>query len=127
MKTFRPRIASFRWARRRTKIALSFDDGPDATYTPKILDVLKAKKAPATFFVIGSSANDALGMIKREYAEGHEIGNHTYTHPRWNEISRTQIDVELNVTERLLEQHAGREDPAVPPAVRHRPPAGNGR
>lgn len=89
------------------KIALSFDDGPDTQFTPKILDILKAKKAPATFFVIGSGANNALGLIRREYAEGHEIGNHTYTHPRWNEISRTQIDVELNVTERLLNSTLG--------------------
>ena len=89
------------------KIALSFDDGPDREFTPKILDILKQKKAPATFFVIGSVANDALGLIHREYAEGHEIGNHTYTHPRWNEISRTQIDVELNVTERLLSSTLG--------------------
>ncbi len=89
------------------KIALSFDDGPDTQYTPKILDILKEKKAPATFFVIGSGANDALGLIRREYDEGHEIGNHTYTHPRWNEISRTQIDVELNVTERLLNSTLG--------------------
>ena len=57
--------------------------------------------------MIGSSANDALGLIRREYDEGHEIGNHTYTHPRWNEISRTQIDVELNVTERLLNSTLG--------------------
>jgi cellulose synthase/poly-beta-1,6-N-acetylglucosamine synthase-like glycosyltransferase/spore germination protein YaaH/peptidoglycan/xylan/chitin deacetylase (PgdA/CDA1 family) len=89
------------------KIALSFDDGPDRQFTPKILDILKQKKAPATFFVIGSSANDDLGLIRREYAEGHEIGNHTYTHPRWNDISRTQIDVELNVTERLLNSTLG--------------------
>jgi cellulose synthase/poly-beta-1,6-N-acetylglucosamine synthase-like glycosyltransferase/spore germination protein YaaH/peptidoglycan/xylan/chitin deacetylase (PgdA/CDA1 family) len=89
------------------KIALSFDDGPDRTFTPKILDILKEKKAPATFFVIGSAANDALGLIRREYAEGHEIGNHTYTHPRWNDTSRTQIDVELNVTERLLTSTLG--------------------
>jgi peptidoglycan-N-acetylglucosamine deacetylase len=89
------------------KIALSFDDGPDREFTPKILDVLKEKKAPATFFVVGSVANDDLGLIRREFAEGHEIGNHTYTHPRWNEISRTQIDVELNVTERLLNSTLG--------------------
>ncbi len=89
------------------KIALSFDDGPDRTFTPKILDILKEKKAPATFFVIGSAANDALGLIRREYDEGHEIGNHTYTHPRWNDTSRTQIDVELNVTERLLTSTLG--------------------
>ena len=57
--------------------------------------------------MIGSGANDALGLISREYDEGHEIGNHTYTHPRWNDISRTQIDVELNVTERLLTSTLG--------------------
>src|SRR5579862_2554650 len=84
------------------KIALSFDDGPDREFTPKILDILKEKKAPATFFVIGSAANDDLGLIRREYDEGHEIGNHTYTHPPWEQTSRAQIDVELNVTERLL-------------------------
>jgi cellulose synthase/poly-beta-1,6-N-acetylglucosamine synthase-like glycosyltransferase/spore germination protein YaaH/peptidoglycan/xylan/chitin deacetylase (PgdA/CDA1 family) len=89
------------------KVALSFDDGPDREFTPKILDILKEKKAPATFFVIGSAANDALGLIRREYAEGHEIGNHTYTHPRWEDISKTQIDVELNVTERLLNSTLG--------------------
>jgi cellulose synthase/poly-beta-1,6-N-acetylglucosamine synthase-like glycosyltransferase/spore germination protein YaaH/peptidoglycan/xylan/chitin deacetylase (PgdA/CDA1 family) len=92
------------------KIALSFDDGPDPSVTPKILDILKEKKAPATFFVIGSKANDALGLLYREYAEGHEIGNHTYTHPQWNDtsrITRTQIDVELNVTERLLNSTLG--------------------
>jgi cellulose synthase/poly-beta-1,6-N-acetylglucosamine synthase-like glycosyltransferase/spore germination protein YaaH/peptidoglycan/xylan/chitin deacetylase (PgdA/CDA1 family) len=89
------------------KVALSFDDGPDQQFTPQILDILKAKKAPATFFVIGNSANNALGLIRREYDEGHEIGNHTYTHPHWNDISRTQIDVELNVTERLLNSTLG--------------------
>jgi peptidoglycan-N-acetylglucosamine deacetylase len=89
------------------KIALSFDDGPDRQFTPKILDILKEKKAPATFFVIGSDANDDLGLLKREYAEGHEIGNHTYTHPRWNDTSRAQIDVELNLTERLLSSTLG--------------------
>ena len=69
------------------KIALSFDDGPDPQNTPRILDILKAKHAPATFFVIGSAANESLGLLKREYDEGHEIGNHTYTHPYINGIS----------------------------------------
>jgi cellulose synthase/poly-beta-1,6-N-acetylglucosamine synthase-like glycosyltransferase/spore germination protein YaaH/peptidoglycan/xylan/chitin deacetylase (PgdA/CDA1 family) len=89
------------------KIALSFDDGPDRQFTPKILDILKEKKAPATFFVIGSDANDDLGLLKREYDEGHEIGNHTYTHPKWNDTPRAQIDVELNITERLLSSTLG--------------------
>src|SRR6266481_3042009 len=89
------------------KIALSFDDGPDPNFTPKILDILKEKHAPATFFVIGGAANEYLGLLRREYADGHEIGNHTYTHPRWNDTSRTQIDFELNVTERLLNSTLG--------------------
>jgi len=100
------------------KIALSFDDGPDREFTPKILDILKQKNAPATFFVIGSQANDAVGLLRREYNEGHEIGNHTYTHPRWNDISKTQIDVELNVTERLLNSALGAD------SLLFRPPYG---
>ncbi len=100
----------FQMGAAQKKIALSFDDGPDPSVTPKILDILKEKQAPATFFVIGSKANDALGLLYREYAEGHEIGNHTYTHPQWNDTSRTTrrvIDVELNVTERLLNSTLG--------------------
>jgi cellulose synthase/poly-beta-1,6-N-acetylglucosamine synthase-like glycosyltransferase/spore germination protein YaaH/peptidoglycan/xylan/chitin deacetylase (PgdA/CDA1 family) len=84
------------------KIALSFDDGPDPQSTPRILDILKAKHAPATFFVIGSAANESLGLLKREYDEGHEIGNHTYTHPYINGISSGQFELELNLTERLF-------------------------
>jgi cellulose synthase/poly-beta-1,6-N-acetylglucosamine synthase-like glycosyltransferase/spore germination protein YaaH/peptidoglycan/xylan/chitin deacetylase (PgdA/CDA1 family) len=97
----------FQMGTQQRKIAISFDDGPDPSFTPKILDILKEKHAPATFFVIGSNANDSLGLLQREYQEGHEIGNHTYTHPRWNEISRTQIDIELNLTERLLNSTLG--------------------
>jgi len=89
------------------KIALSFDDGPDPRNTPKILDILKAKHVPATFFVIGIQANDQLGLLHREYDEGHEIGNHTYTHPRTDDISRTQLELELNLTERLLASTLG--------------------
>jgi cellulose synthase/poly-beta-1,6-N-acetylglucosamine synthase-like glycosyltransferase/spore germination protein YaaH/peptidoglycan/xylan/chitin deacetylase (PgdA/CDA1 family) len=89
------------------KIALSFDDGPDPRWTPQILNVLAQKHAPATFFVIGDEANASLGLLRREYNEGHEIGNHTYTHPHFDEISRLQLRTELNVTERLLESSLG--------------------
>src|SRR6267154_2409022 len=85
------------------KIAISFDDGPDSQWTPKILDVLKEKKAPGIFFVIGDQANKRPDILKREYAEGHEIGNHTYFHPKFDEISHTQIRWELNLTQRLIE------------------------
>src|SRR5882762_934319 len=84
------------------RITISFDDGPDPQWTPKILDILKEKKAPAIFFVIGDEANKSPDILKREYAEGHEIGNHTFTHPRFDEISHTQIRWELNLTQRLI-------------------------
>jgi peptidoglycan-N-acetylglucosamine deacetylase len=89
------------------KIALSFDDGPDPRNTPQILDILRQKHAVATFFVIGSDANQSLGLLKREYEEGNEIGNHTYTHPRADETSRAQMELELNLTERLFESTLG--------------------
>jgi len=89
------------------KIALTFDDGPDSAYTPRILDVLKEKHAPATFFVTGDQANKSPDVLRREYDEGHEIGNHTYTHPHFNEISLRQIKLELNLTQLLLESTLG--------------------
>jgi peptidoglycan-N-acetylglucosamine deacetylase len=91
----------------KNKLVISFDDGPDRTWTPKILDVLKEKKVPGAFFVIGDEANRAPDILKREYAEGHEIGNHTFTHPNFDEISKTQVKWELNLTQRLIESTLG--------------------
>ena len=89
------------------KIAITFDDGPDQRWTPKILDILKEKKVPATFFVIGVDASQWPEIVKREYAEGHEIGNHTYTHPSFDDISKTELHWQLNLTERLIESTIG--------------------
>src|SRR5467141_2397998 len=89
------------------KIAITFDDGPDQRWTPKILDILKEKKAPATFFVIGMDASQWPEIVKREYAEGHEIGNHTYTHPPFDDITKTEIHWQLNLTQRLIESTIG--------------------
>jgi cellulose synthase/poly-beta-1,6-N-acetylglucosamine synthase-like glycosyltransferase/spore germination protein YaaH/peptidoglycan/xylan/chitin deacetylase (PgdA/CDA1 family) len=91
----------------KNKIVLSFDDGPDRRWTPEILDILKEKKVPGIFFVIGDQANRAPDLLKREYNEGHEIGNHTWTHPQFDEISRTQLKWELNLTQRLIESTLG--------------------
>ncbi len=91
----------------RGKIALTFDDGPDPRFTPRALDILKAKHAPATFFVTGLEANNSSALLRRIYQEGHEIGNHTYTHPHFDDISQRQIEIELNLTERLLESRLG--------------------
>src|SRR6267378_4364153 len=89
------------------KIAITFDDGPDIRWTPKILDILKEKKVPATFFVIGMDASQWPEIVKREYAEGHEIGNHTYTHPPFDDITKTEIHWQLNLTQRLIESTIG--------------------
>ncbi len=70
-------------------------------------DPAKEKKAPGIFFVIGDQANRAPDLLKREYNEGHEIGNHTWTHPAFDDISRTQVKWELNLTQRLIESTLG--------------------
>src|SRR6202167_1707699 len=89
------------------KVALTFDDGPDPEWTPKILDVLKEKNATATFFLIGIQADKFSGLTQRIYREGHTIGNHTFTHPDVSNISSTQFNVELNLTERLFASLVG--------------------
>jgi len=89
------------------KLALTFDDGPDPNWTPKVLDVLKQYNVKATFMVIGEQAQDNAGLLKRYVREGHEIGNHTYTHPDISEISDRQIEWQLNLTERLFASRLG--------------------
>jgi len=88
-------------------LALTFDDGPDPTWTPAMLDVLKKEHVPATFFVIGVEVDRYPDIVRREYADGDEIGNHTYTHPDFDQASKTQIEFELNLTQRLLESDLG--------------------
>jgi cellulose synthase/poly-beta-1,6-N-acetylglucosamine synthase-like glycosyltransferase/peptidoglycan/xylan/chitin deacetylase (PgdA/CDA1 family)/spore germination protein YaaH len=89
------------------RVAITFDDGPDPEWTPKILDVLKDHGVKATFFLIGAEAEKYAGLTKRIYAEGHEIGNHTFTHPDISNISKRYFEVELNLTERLFEGKLG--------------------
>jgi cellulose synthase/poly-beta-1,6-N-acetylglucosamine synthase-like glycosyltransferase/peptidoglycan/xylan/chitin deacetylase (PgdA/CDA1 family)/spore germination protein YaaH len=89
------------------EVALSFDDGPDPTWTPKILDILKEKHASGAFFMIGEEAQNNIGLMQRVYREGHEIGNHTFTHPDISEISNASVDLELNLTERLFAAELG--------------------
>jgi cellulose synthase/poly-beta-1,6-N-acetylglucosamine synthase-like glycosyltransferase/peptidoglycan/xylan/chitin deacetylase (PgdA/CDA1 family)/spore germination protein YaaH len=89
------------------KVALSFDDGPDPVWTPKILDILKQYQVKATFLVIGEEAADHTSLLKRYVREGHEVGNHTFTHPDISEISQRQLDLELNLTERLFAAELG--------------------
>ena len=89
------------------KVALSFDDGPDPKWTPKILDILRAKQVKGAFMVIGEEAQDNVGLLRRYVREGHEVGNHTYTHPDISEIPTRQVQLELNLTERLFASKLG--------------------
>ena len=89
------------------QVAITFDDGPDPEWTPKILDVLKKYNVKATFFMIGEVAQDNVGLIQRVFNEGHEIGNHTYTHPDISEISTRQVDLQLALTESLFQSKLG--------------------
>jgi cellulose synthase/poly-beta-1,6-N-acetylglucosamine synthase-like glycosyltransferase/peptidoglycan/xylan/chitin deacetylase (PgdA/CDA1 family)/spore germination protein YaaH len=90
------------------RFALTFDDGPDPTWTPRILDILKQHGAKATFFLIGQNAEENPALVRRILAEGHAIGSHTYTHPNLGLASPQQVKLELNATQRLFESITGR-------------------
>ncbi len=89
------------------EVAISFDDGPDPKWTPKILDILKQKNVKGAFMLIGEEAQENIGLMKRVVREGHEIGNHTYTHPDISEISPRQVDLEVSLTEHLFASKLG--------------------
>lgn len=89
-------------------VALTFDDGPDTTWTPKILDILKSRHVPATFFIIGENGLTEYGLLQRMVREGHEIGSHTYTHPNLATVSPGETTLELNATQRLFQAFTGR-------------------
>ena len=89
-------------------VALTFDDGPDGYWTPRVLDILKRYGVPGTFFVIGENAVSHPGLLNREIAEGSEIGNHSYTHPNMALASQRGTSIELNATQRLIEAYTGR-------------------
>ncbi|MGA8940270.1 MAG: glycosyltransferase [Acidobacteriaceae bacterium] len=89
------------------EIAFSFDDGPDPEWTPKILAVLKQYHVVGTFCMIGEVAQDNIGLMKTAYRDGNEICNHTFSHPDISEISQRQVDLQLNLTERLFAAELG--------------------
>lgn len=77
------------------KIALTFDDGPHYKYTDRILDILESYGVKATFFVIGANAERYPEKVKRIVSDGHEIGNHTYSHPHLKSISDEELQAEI--------------------------------
>ncbi len=89
------------------KIALTFDDGPDPRWTPQILDILHREHVPATFFVVGQNAEAHPGLLTREWNDGMEIGNHSFTHPEVDQISPLRTKLELDATQRVIEAMTG--------------------
>ncbi|MEO5587477.1 MAG: glycosyltransferase, partial [Novosphingobium sp.] len=89
-------------------ISLTFDDGPDPAWTPKILAILERYHVPATFFIVGENGVANRGLLQRMTADGDEIGNHSYTHPNMAEETETGVKLELNATQRLIEAFTGR-------------------
>lgn len=81
-------------------VALTFDDGPHPKHTAEILDILSNYNAKATFFVVGENAEKNTDLILRQYNEGHEIANHTYTHPL--KTTPAKLEIELKQTDELI-------------------------
>ncbi|AVH58452.1 MULTISPECIES: bifunctional polysaccharide deacetylase/glycosyltransferase family 2 protein [Streptomyces] len=89
------------------RLVLTFDDGPDPIWTPKVLDVLKEHHAHAVFFVTGTMASRYPALVERMVAEGHEVGLHTFNHPDLSYQSMKRIDWELSQSQLALAGAAG--------------------
>ena len=87
------------WSPRPGQVALTFDDGPDPTWTPQVLDVLERYHVPATFFVIGSLATERPDLLQRAIRHGSEIGVHTFTHSDLGTIGEFRAQLELSQTQ----------------------------
>jgi len=92
---------------RARTIALTFDDGPDPVWTPRILDVLRRNHVHATFFVVGTEVVDHPELVRRIVAEGHQIGIHTFTHPDLARLAPWQRSLELRETQLAVAGAAG--------------------
>jgi peptidoglycan-N-acetylglucosamine deacetylase len=90
-------------------IALTFDDGPHPFNTPQLLNLLKQEQVKATFFVLGKRANRYPTILKRISKEGHEIGNHGYSHSQFQKLNERQISWEIRKTEQIINQATGKK------------------
>ncbi len=92
-----------RYGRVKNQVILTFDDGPDPVYTPKILDILEKEEVPATFFIVGINGQEYLPLLKRIYRDGFEIGNHSFTHPNMASVTTQRAETEMEATRLLIE------------------------
>jgi peptidoglycan-N-acetylglucosamine deacetylase len=101
------------------KIALTFDDGPDKLITPQLLDILKEKGVPATFFVVGQQVSYFPDLAKRMVKDGHTIANHTWDHPELSKLYTSQVIQQVTSTNEIIERVTGVK------ATLFRPPYGD--
>ncbi len=113
-----PGITINRCAVQEKLVALTFDDGPHGSLTPKVLDILKSNNAKATFFVQGCNAKRFPNVLKRMVTEGHEVGNHTWNHAYLSKVSREKMQNQLSLTNEAIKNATG-----VAPVLM-RPPGG---
>ena len=85
-------------------VALTFDDGPETDTTTQVLDVLKQKATPATFFVLGNKVAGHEATLQRMEREGHEIGNHSWAHPAFTKLRPEQMQAEIDGTNQALKR-----------------------
>ena len=97
------------------KIAITFDDGPDALYTGQILDILKQHNVPATFFLIGQNCLNYPQVVQRIHREGHVIGNHTWSHPNLAKVDKQRLQKEIFDTEEVIKKLTGVQTSLVRP------------
>lgn len=107
-----------RGARRRRVLHLSFDDGPHPEHTPRLLDLLAQHRARATFFLIGEQIERHPEIVRRIVAEGHVVGNHSWSHPQFEQLPLVRQRAEMERCDALLARFDG--------VARHdfRPPRG---
>jgi len=88
-------------------VAMTFDDGPHATNTPRLLDMLKQRNAKATFFIVGQCAQEYPAIMKRIVDEGHEIANHSWSHPAFAKMSESAVRSQIDRTQDIIRQTTG--------------------
>ena len=101
------------------QVALTIDDGPNPLYTPSILNELKKYDAHATFFTVGKMAQQYPDLLLQIVADGHELANHSYTHPNLTTLSRNQIIAEVLRTRAVIKEITGKQ------TYLFRPPGGD--
>lgn len=96
-------------------IAMTFDDGPQKKLTPKLLDLLAEHHIKATFFVIGQNAAEYSDIVARAAREGHEIGNHSWSHPNLGKMSDESVRRQLRQTDDAIKQATGKRPTLMRP------------